>query len=167
MMETMFPELRKEQVYRIRCLSLWQPWASFMALGLKSIETRSWSGEKAGLRGGELLVVHASVRRLTREDREEWADLLDGLGLTPETLPYGQVLSVHRYQGSEPTERLSPALGLQEVQMGNYKPGRFGWRMPRLLQLEQPLSLKGMQGVFWWRPPADLAPQLRALENRR
>jgi len=26
----------------IRTLSLWQPWASLMALGLKRMETRSW-----------------------------------------------------------------------------------------------------------------------------
>jgi hypothetical protein len=40
-----------------RALSLWQPWASLVALGHKRIETRSWSTRYRGP-----LVIHASKR---------------------------------------------------------------------------------------------------------
>jgi hypothetical protein len=40
-----------------RALTLWQPWASLVALGFKRIETRGWS---TGYRGP--LVIHAAAR---------------------------------------------------------------------------------------------------------
>lgn len=41
----------------VKTLSLWQPWASLVALGVKTIETRSWSTEYRGP-----LAIHASAR---------------------------------------------------------------------------------------------------------
>jgi len=32
----------------LKALSLWQPWASLMALGVKRIETRSWQTQHRG-----------------------------------------------------------------------------------------------------------------------
>jgi activating signal cointegrator 1 len=42
-------------------LTLWQPWASLVALGVKSIETRSWSTKYRGP-----LAIHAAARRVQR-----------------------------------------------------------------------------------------------------
>jgi hypothetical protein len=42
----------------IPVLTLWQPWASLVALGVKSIETRSWSTQYRGP-----LAIHASTKR--------------------------------------------------------------------------------------------------------
>lgn len=41
----------------VRGFSLWQPWASLVALGVKTIETRSWSTKYRGP-----LMIHASKR---------------------------------------------------------------------------------------------------------
>jgi hypothetical protein len=45
----------------VKALSLWQPWASLVALGVKTIETRSWSTSYRGP-----LAIHAA-RRPVRE----------------------------------------------------------------------------------------------------
>lgn len=42
----------------MKALTLWQPWASLMALGVKWIETRSWSTSYRGW-----LAIHAAARR--------------------------------------------------------------------------------------------------------
>lgn len=42
----------------IPVLSLWQPWATLVALGVKSIETRSWSTKYRGP-----IAIHAAARR--------------------------------------------------------------------------------------------------------
>lgn len=44
-------------------LSLWQPWATLMALGVKTIETRSWSTRYRGP-----LLIHAAKRKPKFED---------------------------------------------------------------------------------------------------
>lgn len=41
----------------VKALSLWQPWASLIALGVKTIETRSWSTKYRGP-----LAIHAAKR---------------------------------------------------------------------------------------------------------
>jgi hypothetical protein len=46
-----------------RVLSLWQPWASLVALGVKTIETRSWSTKYRGP-----LAIHAAARKPTKAD---------------------------------------------------------------------------------------------------
>ena len=42
----------------MKCISLWNPWATLMALGVKTIETRSWGTDFRGQR----------ERRRRRED---------------------------------------------------------------------------------------------------
>ncbi len=42
----------------MKALSLWQPWASLIALGVKTIETRSWATNYRGP-----LAIHAGLRR--------------------------------------------------------------------------------------------------------
>jgi hypothetical protein len=42
---------------RIKCISLWQPWASLVAVGAKRIETRGWATAYRGRLG-----IHAAKR---------------------------------------------------------------------------------------------------------
>lgn len=42
----------------MKALTLWQPWASLVALGIKTIETRSWSTQYRGP-----LAIHAAKRK--------------------------------------------------------------------------------------------------------
>lgn len=45
----------------MKAISLWQPWASLVAVGVKTIETRSWPAPKALI--GERLAIHATAKR--------------------------------------------------------------------------------------------------------
>lgn len=56
----------------VRVLTLRQPWASLIALGVKSIETRSWSTQYRGP-----LAIHAGAKRLTGAVVGEWKTFYD------------------------------------------------------------------------------------------
>ena len=45
----------------MNCISLWQPWATAIALGLKTIETRSWPAPKSAI--GHPLAIAAATRQ--------------------------------------------------------------------------------------------------------
>lgn len=44
----------------MKALTLWQPWASLIAVGVKTIETRSWAAPKSLI--GQRIAIHAAKR---------------------------------------------------------------------------------------------------------
>jgi hypothetical protein len=65
----------------VKALTLWQPWASLVALGVKSIETRSWSTSYRGP-----LAIHASKRPADQSNLRLWMPLHSAM---KRTLPCG------------------------------------------------------------------------------
>lgn len=51
----------------VRALSLWQPWAGFVAVGTKTIETRHWSTKYRG----PLLIHAAALARIDTRPQGE------------------------------------------------------------------------------------------------
>lgn len=77
----------------MRIITLWQPWASLIALGFKKFETRSWRTRYRGK-----LAIHAAKRKV---DRDELAKIsFDSIGhlefscLDTIDYPYGQIIAV-------------------------------------------------------------------------
>ncbi len=58
----------------VKVLTLRQPWASLVALGVKSIETRSWSTSYRGP-----LAIHAAVRRPRPASVGDWSPYVGAL----------------------------------------------------------------------------------------
>ena len=127
----------------MKAISLWQPWASAIALGHKSIETRGWSTRYRGP-----LAIHAA-KRWTAEERE-MAEIFEtdyGLeGLSDP--PRGCVLAVAELISVRPTDHLIETIGMTEEMLGNYGPGRFGFMLENVRRFEDPLPYRGMQGFF-------------------
>lgn len=121
----------------LKAISLWQPWASAMPLGLKAIETRHWSTRYRGL-----LVIHAA-KRWTRDERE-FAEM-QGLTLP---LPLGALVAIGRLVDIQPTEKLIGTISSVESEWGNYGPGRFGWIFEDIHPLPEPIPYRGAQGFF-------------------
>lgn len=61
----------------LRAITLHQPWATLVALGVKSIETRSWSTRYRGP-----LAIHAGATRPARGEHGERFEVVDALGGT-------------------------------------------------------------------------------------
>lgn len=152
-------------------ISLWQPWASAIALGLKTFETRSWAAEcPAGTR----IAIHASLRdvgdkappgkrtrgwwlehvkRATTAEAQtaravfEQAKIFDWCDL-----PLGAVVCTCELVAVHATEPLVErgAVPPLECVWGNYAPGRYAWQLANVERLATPAPAKGWQNFFIW-----------------
>ena len=133
----------------MKAISLWQPWASLMAAGLKTIETRSWPANYAGP-----LAIHAAKRQLTGEEKDlldDWIEkgLLNSGDWTFLRLPFGEIIAVVDLVRCERTTAMSIAPDSQNAAFGNFAPGRWAWFTRNARRLPQPIPYRGMQGLFW------------------
>ena len=121
-------------------LSLWQPHAQAIALGLKPYETRHWPTRYRGP-----LAVHAAKRLWNPADSWD-QEALRQLGDTPTV--YGAVVCIADLVDCIPTAQLIGRLSEIEEFWGNFGPDRFAFRLENIRVLEQPLPYRGMQGFF-------------------
>lgn len=135
----------------MKAISLWQPWASAIAIGLKTNETRSWSTAYRGP-----LAIHAA-KTDNEEIREFWAwkacaPLRERFGRF-ENLPRGAIVATCRLEEVLHTTDVD-GLTEQEKAFGNYSPGRYAWVLTEVLALPTPIPVRGSQGLFEWHAPA-------------
>jgi hypothetical protein len=125
----------------MKALSLWQPWATMMAEGLKKIETRHWATKYRGP-----LLIHAAQHLETPTIFE--SALLASRGAHWTRLPRGFLLcKVEIVDCQRITEDNIP-LDEQERRLGDYTPGRFMWITTSLEAFRTPLPYRGRQGLF-------------------
>jgi hypothetical protein len=140
----------------VRAISLWQPWATLIALGLKRIETRHWYTAHRGA-----LAIHAS-KHVERDiaamvGRVPPFDVLADYGYRCfDDLPKGGIVAVVDMVGCTPTDVLvhSKLVGHPELAFGDYSAGRWGWVLENTRQVIAPLPVPcdGHQGIWVWRP---------------
>lgn len=146
----------------MKIISLWEPWASLVALGWKMIETRSWS---TGYRGD--VAIHAAKNRTAIRDGtpnrllEESGLLARGIaGAFAEDHPWplGKIVAVVRIADCAPTtskhDRLI-SMPFHEMKFGNYGEGRFAFMLENLRPVK-PLACTGQRGL------RDLPPEIEA-----
>lgn len=143
----------------IYALSLWQPWATLIAKGLKQYETRSWRRDSAI---GNYVAIHASAKwdgkvkryayELGRRKPELEAELLvaRNYGHVVKSLPHAAVLCVCRVMDIYPTEQVVSQLGVIERLCGDYTPGRFAWKVDVVEVFDVPIPAKGAQLLWKW-----------------
>jgi hypothetical protein len=139
----------------IPCLSLWQPWASLIMVGLKQHETRHWPTRVRGL-----VAIHAAKR----VDVEGAPDALCEFAWGPDwaaAVPRGAVVALAELTACLPTEGPLGGVTLADEHAGNFGPGRFAFRLENVRPLAIPIPTLGRQGFFSWSPPPDLEDRLR------
>jgi hypothetical protein len=131
-------------------ISLHQPWASFIAKGIKPFETRGWAPPRWLI--GKRIAIHAGSKVRTVMDRQ-WAVRRGVPGLPLGAIVCTAVLAgayrmgvAERVPGSAP---LGNAFRIDEY--GDYSPGRWAWWLTEVDQLEPPIATRGAQG-FWKLP---------------
>lgn len=148
----------------MRALTLWQPWASLMAMGLKQHETRSWGTKHVGP-----LAIHAAKKSprtpgpLVVMLAAHWGIKVSAAELVLEQMPVGSVVGVVDLVGCQSTLRCDP----QDLDraLGDYGPDRFAWLTRDPAKLADPIACRGRQGLWRLRPEvADrVIVQLRAI----
>lgn len=145
----------------MKCVSLWQPWASAIPFGWKRIETRGWWTSYRGP-----LAIHAA-KRWTGEEREDAADFarLTGDERFAGALPLGAIVATCMLTDCIRTEQLlgSGRVSQTEQAFGNYGRGRYGWLLSDIVALPEPFAFRGAQG-FFDVPDEVFAPGYRSLE---
>jgi hypothetical protein len=134
----------------MKAISLHQPWASAVAIGIKTHETRSWRTSHLGP-----LAIHAAKKR-TLENERIFQDLwdipeigfafADHLDLNFNWLPFGAIIATCKLTCVGDVDFWKPT----EIQkaLGNYSPGRFVWVLEDIKKLDAPIPFKGQQGFF-------------------
>lgn len=131
-------------------ITLWQPYASFIAWGIKHYETRGW---KPHLETGSILMIHAAKRKLGDYERRLLASPLIApelkqRGLQPEDLPMGCIVAATRFQQALSTNDFQPT-GIERI-VGNYQPNRYAWQLELIKVPEFPILATGKQGIWIW-----------------
>lgn len=135
----------------MKAISLWQPWATLIAIGAKQFETRSWDTNYRGP-----LAIHATKRTA---NPDEWATAINkalsdaGLGWYGQELPYGCVVCTVELVDCLPTSEAVklPRLEGDEWLFGDYTPGRFAWRLANVQPVAN-VPAVGRQGLWEWTP---------------
>lgn len=132
----------------MKCFSLWQPWASAVAMGAKKVETRHRPTPYRGT-----LAIHAAKRysreqhELANELRAEWEVPL------PDPLPLGCVVALAELVDVEVmTPDMIDAQTRLEYRLGGWVEGRFAYRLEDVRALDEPLPLTGRQWIWTPRP---------------
>ncbi len=146
----------------MKAISLWQPWASAIANGVKTIETRSWSTNYRGpiaihaasKRTGDLVAIFDGLLHdYPNIERSFWA----AGHYCFADLPLGQIVCVVTIRGCIPVDGIDmpkfSKIQSEERALGNYTKGRFAWLLTDPKKLGMPLACPGRQG-FFNLPPA-------------
>lgn len=142
----------------MKVFSLWQPFATLLVRGFKTVETRTWPapasivGQRVGI---------ASTKNIKPEQRAHFADenfqhfySMLGLPAQLEAMPMGYLLGTAIFDSQEiVTPELLEDISLEEQQYGWFEvPGRtvWIWRMREPVCLEHPIPIRGAQGLYDW-----------------
>jgi hypothetical protein len=130
----------------MKAITLWQPWASAIALGHKTIETRSWATRYRGP-----LAIHAARRPMDVEEL-----LLANAHLPNLDLPLGAVVATCHLVECLPADAAAIArlrfegFAPREDLWGNFSPGRYAWILRDVRALPRPIPARGAQGLWEW-----------------
>ena len=122
----------------MKALTLYQPYAAAIALGLKKYETRSWATSYRGP-----LAIHTSVKRLSPEFKK----LAERYNINK--FEYGKIIVVCELQDCiEMTDELIQSISQTEKDFGIWTPGRYAWKLKVLKILKEPIPARGYQ-MLW------------------
>lgn len=159
----------------MKAITLWQPWATLVAIGAKKIETRSWSTSYHGP-----LAIHAAIRipgsavKLLDPGLNNYAyeknnivefpflEALRNGGYSHPSwlegnriyinLPLGCIVAICDLTGCFEIYSSYEVFCLPEGEkaFGDYTPGRFMWALANVRRIEEPIPVKGRQGLWEW-----------------
>lgn len=132
----------------MKAITLWQPHATLVAIGVKKFETRSWSTHYRGP-----LIIHAAKRFEDSEVRlcfdEPFRTCLQQAGYRKASdLPLGAAIAMVDLIDILPVEQVVGKIDGRELAFGNYQPGRFAWELANLLSFPNPIPMRGRQGLW-------------------
>lgn len=127
----------------MKAISLWEPWATAMAIGLKTNETRTWRTPVC-----KNLVICAARKPIAREYADVAQLVIQNAG-RPIQFSFGFAVCIVDLIECVPTEVYNKCFHASQIErlLGDYSPGRWVWRTENLRRV-RPYQVKGSQGLF-------------------
>lgn len=131
----------------MKAISLLQPWATLVVMGIKTIETRSWGTKYRGA-----LLIHASQGKagsIFAGDQPFKRYIHDFY-----KLPFGAIIGkviitdVVRIGKLEMPDELMNRLTMEEKAFGDYSEGRFAWMLEDHIQFSSPIPARGTLSIW-------------------
>jgi activating signal cointegrator 1 len=153
----------------LKAVTIWQPWAQLIALGLKRYETRSWPTSYRGQ-----LLIHAS-KKWGSDEIVHYGRLINMLACQfpggypgqlsfENALPLGKIVALCDlvecwHCGVEPP----PNVCRIESCCGDFGLGRYAWQLENMIHIMPPIEARGAQGL--WNPDAEIVDTIRAISS--
>jgi hypothetical protein len=127
----------------VKAISLWQPWASLIPLGLKHYETRAW---KTNYRGKLLICSTAE----NSKHYDEYLKICSQLQLPSwSNFLHGQAIAIcDLVDCIEMTPEFMAQQSYTEILCGDWQVGRYAWKLEKIQAIKEPFPVKGRQGFF-------------------
>ena len=154
---------------RMYAITLHQPWASLIALGIKTVETRAWPAPARLV--GQTIAIHAGKRVVRKSGVAVENQMRARLGEDwHRTIPAGAVLATAVLAGMAGVDYVDLqtgyavhdlstedgcAVGLGQTRTdpwGDFSPGRWLWFLADVEALANPAPAIGHQSFWHWNP---------------
>lgn len=144
----------------MKVISIWQPYASLLIHGFKTIETRGWKAPER-LIGTEICIASTKIITVDQRfafNRPEFQRFYRETGLVAlDDLPCGCVLGTVLLHSSEVIdEDIIDDITEEEYEFGWFTPGRYAWRVRNPKPFKVPVPARGKQGIWDWNPNISL-----------
>ena len=146
-----------------------QPWATLVAIGQNTIETRSWGTPYRGP-----LAIH-SAKGFPRDARalceeKPYRNVLASAGFHDAgDLPLGEIVAVadiadvmefnRKSLGEVRANAARGEFPAHEADFGDFSAGRYGWVLKNVRRLKKPVPARGMLGL--WEVPKALEAAIK------
>lgn len=151
-------------------ITIWQPWATLIAEGLKPHEFRGWPAPSRLV--GQRIAIHAGARPARREEindliyrlgRNDWRttgliepgkalDLLERVFNAPKSLPLSSVVCTAVLGKPIRNAELAERMGIEWANDSDrIEHSNWGWPLTEIERLEPFVPAKGAQGFWVWR----------------
>jgi hypothetical protein len=136
----------------MKAISLLQPWASLVVMGMKTIETRSWPTKHRGNilihaskgKAGSIFASHPAFKKYIADFN---------------ALPFGAIIGsvnltavVAITQMGLPDDVMAK-MTMEEKAFGDYTSGRFAWLLEEPVMFKEPIPARGMLHVWDYLNP--------------
>ena len=135
---------------RIPAISVWQPWASMIAAGMKPFEIRSWHPPVKFMY--RPIAIHAAMKPETKSVIRGLLDAYQNTAAMPvieaalrAELPRGEVLCTVAINSVIPSDE-----AVDPLTRKHFQPGGFAWQFDIVELFPNPVPARGMQGFWKW-----------------
>lgn len=147
----------------MKALTIRQPFATAIALGIKKFETRSKVTHYRGQ-----LAIHAALKEDRASERWYFSKALNDVHdfgtkeeydqlrrihrlWMDEELPHGQVIAIVDVVDCHSTDdvKFDASVSALERAMGDYQPFRYAWELANVVPIT-PVPVRGQQGFWEW-----------------